>query len=121
MALNHARPGEPIDLAPLGERLHDERSHALIRTSTLELIRVVLRAGERWAPHRVHTEVTLHCLEGAVDIACGAGAARRLQRQQVVLLPALEPHSLHALADSMLLLTVLLPAGTPPARAAEAG
>ena len=45
MALTHAQPGDVIDVRPLGERLRESSTHAILRTEALELMRVILRAG----------------------------------------------------------------------------
>ena len=68
MALSHSDPGKPIDARPLGERLAATPSHALLKTGSLELMRVVLRAGESLPPHAVDAEATLHCIEGSVRV-----------------------------------------------------
>lgn len=120
MALPHARPGEPIDIRPLAERLPQERTRALIKTRSLELIRTVLRAGESQPRHSVHGELTLQCIEGRVevtadDLRCEVAAGHLL------LLPAGCEHRLHALEDSSLLLTVQLPPGLPGSASSTSG
>jgi len=107
MALKHAQPFEAIDVRPLGPRLADTLTTSLIKTHSLQLMRVVLRAGESLPEHHVRGEITVQCLEGQVrlptaqhDIALSAG--------QVVLLPAAEPHAVRALTDTTLLVTVSL-------------
>jgi hypothetical protein len=41
MALLHAKPGQPIDIAPLGAVLHASETHAILKTRSIELMRVV--------------------------------------------------------------------------------
>ena len=112
MAMQHAAPWQPVDIAPLGERLRERASHAILKTHALELIRLVLQAGQQMPPHAVYGEITLHCLEGEVEVE-GEGGACRLGPGQLVLLPAQDRHGLRALRDSSLLLTVQTPAGLP--------
>jgi quercetin dioxygenase-like cupin family protein len=112
MALPHAEPWQPIDLAPLGGALPDVPAHALIKTHALELIRLVLRAGETRPPHNVYGEMTLHCLEGEVAVE-GEGGVCQLQANQVVLLPAQARYALRAVRDASVLMTVQLPPGLP--------
>ncbi len=112
MALLHARPGQPIDISPLGEALTRSASHAILKTNALELIRLVLRAGQTLPPHNIYGEATLQCLEGAVCVEA-AGGSTELRRNQVLLVPALAEYSLRALEDSSLLFTVQLPPGMP--------
>jgi quercetin dioxygenase-like cupin family protein len=111
MALAHAKPGQAIDISPLGGALRDSATHAILKTRALELIRVVLRAGDELPPHSVYGECTLLCIEGAVTVA--AEPACELKGGQIVLLQAGQVHGVRAQVDSSLLLTVQLPAGAP--------
>ena len=43
MAIPHAQPGEVIDIRPLGARLKESVTSTLIKTETLEVLRLVLR------------------------------------------------------------------------------
>ena len=112
MALKHAHPGQPIDLAPLGPALHKAATHAILKTHALELIRVVLREGDALPPHQLRGELTLQCIEGAVEVTLD-GSRCALGPAQVVLLPAHMQHAVHALEDSSLLLTLHIPPGMP--------
>lgn len=109
MALPHAQPFECIDLRPLGEHMHEAVTSSLIKAQSLQLMRIVLRAGAQLPMHHVRGEITLQCIEGSAtvltpgrDIALAAG--------HVVLLPAAEPHAVQAVADTTLLVTVSLAA-----------
>jgi len=107
MALEHAQTFEAIDLHPLADRLADARSSSLIKSNQLQLMRVVLRAGERLPEHHVRGEITLQCLEGRAAVQT-PGHHVELGAGQLVLLPAGEPHAVHALLDTSLLVTVSL-------------
>ena len=109
---DHARPGQPIDIAPLGDALRGSATHAILKTRSLELMRVVLRAGEALPPHHVRGELTLLCIEGAAEVAM-AGETCQLRPNQLVLLPPQVRHAVRALEDTSLLLTIQLPAGQP--------
>lgn len=113
MALEHAQPGQAIHLLPLRERLPGHPSHALIKTHALELIHLVLRAGRDLPPHRVYGEVTLHCLEGELQVAIEGAPPCRLLAGDLVLLPANVEHAVRAVQDSSALLTVQIPPGQP--------
>ena len=118
MALEHARPGQVIDIAPLGAALRESQTHAILKTDALELMRIVLRAGEMLPPHQVAGEVTLLCVEGQAEVTL-AGVPCQLHPGQLVLLPAQVRHAVRGLVDTSLLLTLQLPArppGTGPAR-----
>ncbi len=113
MALDHAQPGQPIDVAPLGAALRESSTHAILKTRSLVLMRVVLRAGEALPPHNVRGELTLLCIEGAAEVSMDNGASCPLRASQLVLLPAQVQHAVRALEDTSLLLTIQLPAGEP--------
>ena len=51
MAIPHAHPGEVIDVRPLGPALAAARSTALIRTESLEVIRLVIPRGKEIPTH----------------------------------------------------------------------
>ena len=112
MALLHARPGQPVDVAPLGSALRHAATHAILKTRSLELIRVVLRAGDALPPHQLRGELTLLCLEGAAKVTLD-GDSCTLRSSQLVLLPAHLQHAVQALEDCSLLLTIHTPAGLP--------
>ena len=110
MALPHASPGDAIDVRPLADRLPDTISHALLKTGSLELMRLVLRAGESLPPHAVDAEATLHCLEGTVRVSLPS-SEYDLEAGMLTLLPAGQSYAVHASSDASLLLTMLLPWG----------
>ncbi len=107
MALPHAQPLDIIDLRPLGAELTPTRSHSLLRTDKLQLMRIVLLAGEGLPPHHQAGEVCLLCLEGLTTVSTSAGD-RPLQPGHGIVLPAGEPHALKAEQDSSLLAFMLL-------------
>ena len=110
MALPHAQPLDVINIGPLGPRLHDAVSTSLLKTDRLQLLHLVLPARRDIAQHHVDDECTIHCLEGDVEVQMPLGA-RRLGPGQLVVLPASQPYSLSARADSAVLMTLLLQQG----------
>ncbi len=112
MALRHAQALEPIDVQPLRERLAQSVTTSLIKSRNLQLMRVVLRAGEHLPEHHVRGEITLQCLEGQAQISTPTHELA-LSPGQVVLLPEGEAHAVHALSDTSMLVTISL--ATPPA------
>jgi hypothetical protein len=83
MAIPHAQPGDVIDVRPLGPALAVARSHALFKSADLEVI------------------------EGCIAFDCAAGL-REIAAGQLVHVRADDIHSLRAIADSSLLLTIAL-------------
>jgi len=67
MALDHAKPGQPVDIGPLGTALRESATHAILKTRSLEVIRVVLQDGQALPSHAMRGEATLLCIEGAVE------------------------------------------------------
>ncbi|MBL0142475.1 MAG: cupin domain-containing protein [Betaproteobacteria bacterium] len=107
MAIQHAAPGDLIDVLPLGERLRHAGSETLIRTTHLEIFRYVLRAGEAVRKHAASGLMVIQCLEGAVDFEA-QGRVQVLVAGSMLYLADGEPHALNAREDSSLLVTVLL-------------
>ena len=68
MAIPHAKSGEVIDARALGYALAGARTTTLVKTKTLEIIRLVVPAGKEIPTHRVDGEITVQCLEGQVGI-----------------------------------------------------
>jgi quercetin dioxygenase-like cupin family protein len=112
MALLHARPWQAIAVQPLGPALPATATHAILKTHALELMRVVLRAGDSLPPHSVYGDMTLHCLEGEIAVE-GEGESCALHAGELVLVPACERYALRAQRDASLLMTVHTPAGRP--------
>ena len=108
MAIPHAEPGDVIDVRPLGPALAAARSHALFKSSDLEVMRIVLRADQELPPHTVAGEITLQCLEGRIEFSCDAGL-RELAPGELIHSMRNELHGLRAIEDSSLLLTIVLP------------
>jgi len=107
MALRHAKPGEIVDLAPLGAKLAGARTAALIKTDYFETIRLIVHAGTEIPQHHVAGEITLHCLEGHVELGVDAMPID-LKADEWIYLEGGAPHSVRAIQDSSLLLTIFL-------------
>jgi quercetin dioxygenase-like cupin family protein len=112
MALPHATPGHVIDVRPLGDRLPESVSIALVKTGQLELIRWVLPAGRQIPPHKLAGELTLQCLEGVVEVLT-AERASTLQAGEMLYLRGGEVHSVRGIEDASVLLTLLLQPTAP--------
>lgn len=107
MAMPHALPGDSVDVAPLGPRLSSAKTHALFKSADLEVIRLVLRAGKSLPSHKVPGELTIQCLEGALDVAV-EGRSAVLRAGQLLYLAGGVPHSVRALEDASALITIAL-------------
>lgn len=107
MALPHADAGEAVDVRPYDGRLHSQRTVALFKSVDLEVMRLVLRAGQTLPPHMVPGEVTIQCIEGRLDVELD-GVMRPLQAGQLLFLRGGALHALQALSDASALVTIAL-------------
>jgi quercetin dioxygenase-like cupin family protein len=108
MAIPHAGPGELIDVRALGPALKARKTATLVKTPSLEIIRLVVPAGRDIAAHSAPGAMTLHCLEGRVAFTA-MGRTLDLTPGSLLFLSAGEPHALRGVEDASLLLTLLLP------------
>ena len=116
MSLHHARPGERIDIRPLGAALRDTPSQALVRADQIEVLRLILKAGDIQPSHEVAASaITLQCLEGQAMLDA-YGVSQALSPGELVFLAAGVPHRLSAITDCAILLTLCLDRGPIPPR-----
>lgn len=122
MAIPHAKPGEIIDVRPLGSALADARTTAIVKTTGMEIIHLVVHAGKEIPTHKTRGEVTVQCIEGRIAFTTG-GATRELSAGQMVYVEAGQPHSVKGIEDASILLTIALLPGTShePSREFEDG
>ncbi len=107
MALPHAAPAEVVDVRPYGARIGGAQSVALFKSDQLEVMRLVLPAGGHMPSHQVQGEITLQCLEGAVDVTAG-GDTQSLPAGHLMYLTGGAPHALTATEAASVLVTVVL-------------
>ncbi|MEO8306402.1 MAG: cupin domain-containing protein [Betaproteobacteria bacterium] len=107
MAIQHAAPGDLIDVRSLGEKLSQSDSKTLIRTDHLEVFRYVLPAGKVVREHAASGLMIIQCLEGVVEFEA-QGRVQDLVAGTMLYLSDREPHALKAREQSSLLVTVLL-------------
>jgi nucleotide-binding universal stress UspA family protein/quercetin dioxygenase-like cupin family protein len=103
-----ANPGDPVDVRPLGTSLASAQTRTLIRTAGLEVVRLVVRAGQEIPEHSSQGEIIVHCLEGRVTFTA-LGKSQVLEAGKLLDLPAGEPHTLKGIEDASLLLTIVVP------------
>ena len=107
MALTHAQALDIIDVRPLGSELRHTVTSSLIKTPTLQLMRVVLQAGLGLPEHSVAGAISVLCLEGEAVVTTPSRSCR-LGVGRLVVLEGGEPHAVRAVTDASLLVTVLL-------------
>jgi quercetin dioxygenase-like cupin family protein len=107
MAMPHAKSGDVIDVRPLGPTFAAARSVTLVKSDSLEVIRLVVPTTKEIAPHKTKGEVAIHCLEGSVGILVN-GVTQILEAGQLMYLAAGELHAVRGMTDASLLVTILL-------------
>ena len=106
MALPHAQSGQIIDVSPLGSGLRSAVSTALFKADDLEVMRLVLLSGKGIPPHKVAGEVTIQCIEGVVEVS--SDEVQTLEAGKMMYLRGDEVHSLRAIEDASMLVTIFL-------------
>lgn len=107
MALTHAIPGQALDVRALGERLPGAQTAALFKSRDLEVMRLVLQAGKLVPAHKVAGEITVHCIEGRLELQLEDRAVT-LQAGELTFLAGGTVHGVKALADTSALVTIAL-------------
>ncbi len=109
MALHHAKAREIVDLKPLGSKLKDARTTAIVKAEHFEAIRLIVHAGAEIPPHKVSGNITLHCLEGHIELGLD-DSSLELKANEWVYLDGGESHSVRGIEDSALLLIIFFDA-----------
>ena len=103
-----AKPGEPMDVRPLGSALASAHTRTLLRTTAVEVVRLIVRAGQEIPRHTSQSGILVQCLEGRVAFTA-FGTTHTLEAGTLLYLPTGEPHSVKGIENASLLLTILLP------------
>jgi hypothetical protein len=64
MAIPHAKPGEVVDVRPLGSALASAQTKTLVRAEQVEVIRLVVPAAKEIEEHKAKGEITVHAWKG---------------------------------------------------------
>lgn len=107
MALHHLDSGEIANLLHQGGDALSTQSIALFKSEQLEVIRLRLPLGKSMPMHQVPGEITVQCLEGVIDFETPEGV-QCLQAGQLLFLHGGVPHSLLAVEDASVLVTIVL-------------
>lgn len=114
MALPHASSGQSLDVRPFADRLASSKTAALLKSEDLEVMRLMLLEGKSLPQHRVPGEITIHCLEGNLDVQFG-DATVNLEAGKLLFLAGNVTHGLKAVTDATALITIALRRLTFPA------
>jgi nucleotide-binding universal stress UspA family protein len=85
-----ALPGEPIDLRPLGPSLPSAHTKTLIHTTAVEVVRLIVCAGQEVARQGSSVGSLVHCLEGRVVLSA-LDKTTVVEAGTLLLLPAEAP------------------------------
>ena len=66
MAIEHAQPGDIVNVRPLGSALANTKTTTLFKTENVETVRIVMPAGKEISEHEAPGEIIVQCLEGKV-------------------------------------------------------
>jgi quercetin dioxygenase-like cupin family protein len=105
VALKHVEPGEVVHMRPLGAALPMSKTSALVKSDRFEAVRLVVPEGTIIPSHQVEGFVTLSCIEGHVIL--GVDREIELRPGDWIYLEGGTPHSVRAVENSALLLTIL--------------
>lgn len=106
MATHHASPAEVVDLETWAQDLPKDHSKAIVKTPDMELARLVFRAGEEFESHKVTGPIVAHCISGTIEFTAKGTTCTLKSGQLLYLLPN-ELHSLRAVTDAVVLLTII--------------
>lgn len=98
------QPAKLLDLRARGSA----KTKTLLKTSELELVRLVVAAGNEIPSHRTPGPLTIQCLEGKIRISFD-GRSEELAAGQALYLPAAAEHSLVGIENTALLLSIVMP------------
>jgi nucleotide-binding universal stress UspA family protein/quercetin dioxygenase-like cupin family protein len=103
-----AEPGAPVDVRPLGTAMASAQTRTLVRTNAVEVVRLIVRAGQEIARPESRGEVIVQCLEGRVALTA-LGTHQTLEAGTLLHLPASEPLAFKGIEDASVLLTMIVP------------
>ena len=102
------KPGETVDVRRLGAGIGTTQKTLLVKTVNVEIIHVVIPAGETIPTHEAQGEIILHCLEGRVSLSA-LEKTHELKAGQLFYFGINEPFSIKAIERASLLLTIIAP------------
>jgi len=106
MATHHATPGEIVYLETWADDQPDSRTKAIAKTDEMELIRISLQSGKGLPNHKVSGPITVHCIKGKIEFTAMNSTQELSSNELLHLMPG-EPHSVKAVEDAVILLTII--------------
>lgn len=106
MAQRKIKPGEVVNLYSPPTDLPEDATLALMKTRDMEVIRMVLPKEKDITEHSVDGQISVQCLEGKTEFYVD-GEKHLLTSGDWLYLSRSQSHSLKAIRDSILLITIL--------------
>jgi quercetin dioxygenase-like cupin family protein len=108
MAIPHSNSGQLIDLGIPGDAPMEPKisATALVKTSNLDVVRLLIPAGKNMANHAAPGDITVQCLKGAIDFTAG-NRHFQLTPGRMLHVTAGTMHALHGVEDSAVLVTIV--------------
>ena len=72
----------------------------------MELVRLVLARGKKIPNHKLLGPITVHCIKGKIEFTA-IGATQKLKKDELLHLMPAEPHSVKAIENTVILLTII--------------
>jgi len=107
------------ELAKIRARNAEVSSTTLLKTDTLRIVLMALRAGAKLHEHHADGRMSVQVLEGEIDFST-ENMQSQLAPGMLVSLGAKVPHEVLARSHAVLLLTIAWPSPESPAEQAEA-
>lgn len=108
MTTQHAGTVQILNVDPLGTAVATTKSAVLMETEGLKVVRINLAAGHQTPTHTGSGELLVQCLEGRAVFVSGE-TTLELQPGRLLYAPADDEHSLRAVQDASILLTITHP------------
>ncbi len=106
MATHHASSAEIVDLETWAQDVPYEQTKTIVKTDEMELVRLVIPVGKEIPTHKVSGPIIVHCINGKIEFTV-MGKTQVLMDGQLLHLASDEPHSIKAIADAVVLLTII--------------
>jgi quercetin dioxygenase-like cupin family protein len=106
MALDHARPGETVNLLTCSGSDDGNPRRAIVKTDRFQAMYVTVHADTKIAKHRVPGQATVQCLCGKVALVLDEGTVT-MNEGDWLYLERNQDHAVEGVEDGALLVTIL--------------
>lgn len=100
------KPGKLIEIRPAEANLAVSETATLLKTDDLEMIRLVVPAGQNVPTHEFRGQIVVQCMAGRVSVRA-MEVTQELRANQLLHYRANEPISVHGVENAVLLVTIV--------------